>query len=133
AASQVIQFLEDGSMPPGDRPRPTDEEVDILKKWVAANAPSYPVAFDDDTTLRVMFDDLETHAADAPHLRYFSFAHLVREDGPVPDLRAEEGKLHRALVGCGVKKPPEPVDDTATLFRFDTRKAGWDRREQFPE
>ena len=30
AASQVIQFLEDGSMPPGDRPRPTDEEVNGL-------------------------------------------------------------------------------------------------------
>ena len=55
--SQILEFLEDGSMPPADRPRPTPAEIDILKRWIAAKAPSYPKAFDPATTQRVLLDD----------------------------------------------------------------------------
>jgi hypothetical protein len=131
AASQIIQFLEEGSMPPGDRPRPTDQEIQTLKAWIRAAAPSYPRAFDDRATLEAMLADLQHHAGDAAHLRYFSLAHLIRDDEPLPDLKKVEFDLQRALLWCGVKPPggkpaAEPVDGTATLFRFDVRHAGWD-------
>ena len=136
ATSLVIQFLEDGSMPPGDRTRPTNEDIKTLKEWVQATAPSYPFDFNDAATLDVMLRDLDNRPDDAPHLRYFSLAHLIREGAELPDLKKAESELYRSLTWCGVKPPPgklaaEPVDDSATLFRFDVRHAGWDNRELF--
>jgi len=136
AASQVIQFLEEGSMPPGDRPRPTDEEIGTLKEWIQAGAPSYPAAFDDHTTLQTIVADLRQHPEEAAQLRYFSLAHLVQDGAAVPDLKKVEFDLQKALTWCGVKPPEgrpaaEPVDGTATLFRFDVQHAGWDDRTLF--
>jgi hypothetical protein len=83
-----------------------------------------------------MLRDLQNHPEDAPHLRYFSLAHLIRDGEPLPDLKKVEFDLQRALTWCGVKPPvgkpaAEPVDGSATLFRFDVRHAGWDSRELF--
>jgi len=136
AGSQIIQFIEDGSMPPGNRPRPTTDEIVALKRWIAESAPSYPVAFDDRNTLKVMLDDnARQPAAIAPYLRYFSLAHLVGEDGPVTNLGEVENNLNRALIWCNprMRHKPEQVDDTATLFRIDTRDMGWDFQELFFE
>jgi hypothetical protein len=136
AASQIVHFLEDGSMPPGDRPRPTNEEIKIVKDWIQAAAPGYPVEFDDRATLDAMFRDLESRANDAPYYRYISFAHLIRDDAELPNLKKAEFDLQKALTWCGVTAPPErdlaePVDAAATLFRLDVRHAGWDTRELF--
>lgn len=137
AGSQIIQFIEDGSMPPGSRPRLKPEEIDALKQWIAASAPGFPVTFDDAGTLQIILDDLATHPNDAEYLRYFSFAHLIREDAPLPDLKRAVFDLNHALVAAGVdpKGMPQEVDDTATLFRFDLRfgmnKVGWANRELF--
>ena len=115
-ASQIMQFLEDGSMPPGDRPRPTEEEIQTLKDWIGATSPSYPAAFDDRTTLQEILNDLQKHPEAAPNLRYFSLAHLVRDDADLPDLKRIEFNLNRALTWCGVKPPagaPRPSRLTA--------------------
>lgn len=133
AGSQIVHFLEDGSMPPGTRPRPKPEDVAAVKRWVAAGAPRFPAVFDDAGTLRAIAEDVAAHPADAPHFRYLSFAHLVTPGSPQPDLATAEKNLQRALRGAGVADDalPQPVDDTATLFRLDTRKARWDDREVF--
>jgi hypothetical protein len=129
ARSQVIQFIEDGSMPPGGRPRPNPDEIDTLKAWVAAKAPSYPKAFDDRTTLDVLLRDFEQlDAMDARFARYLSLAHLVIDDenAPPPDLRSAEKRLRDALLTASDKPVTAvPVDDTATLFRIDLRTSGW--------
>ncbi len=130
--SQILHLIEDGSMPPGGKPRPGPDEVATLKKWVAAGAPHFPAAFDDDSTLRAMLDDVAHQpAADVPHLRYFSFAHLVRDNAPVPDLTAAELELQRGLLRAGVSAKPVPVDAAATLYRLDIRGTGWENRELF--
>jgi mono/diheme cytochrome c family protein len=130
--SQAIEFIRDGSMPPGNRPRLTREEIGTLEDWIAASAPSYPAAFDDRATLQAMLDDIARQpTADVPYLRYVSLAHLVPNEGTPKDLKGAETRLTRALASCRVKSPPEPVDDTATLFRLDLRKAGWDYSELF--
>ena len=132
--SQIIQLIEDGSMPPGNRPRPTPEETDTLKKWIGESAPSYPAAFDEQYTLKVMLDDVGNQPENSrPYLRYFSLAHLVTEESDTTRLGLEELKLRNALTWCNpkAKTTAEPVDDTATLFRFDTRKISWDSNELF--
>ena len=131
--SQLLEFLEDGSMPPGGRPRPTLDEIDTLKKWVRHKAPSYPRAFDDRTTLALMLDDLDRQPEEnRARLRYLSFAHLVRDDAPLPDLKALESRLQRALLASsGRAVSPQPVDDTGTLFRLDLRPLEWDAPDLF--
>ncbi len=137
AGSQIIHFIEDGSMPPGSRPRLKPEEIDALKQWIAASSPRFPAAFDDASTLQTILDDLATHPADAEYLRYFSFAHLIREDTALPDLKKAVPDLYHALAAAGVdpREMPQEVDDTATLFRFDVRfganKVGWANRDLF--
>ena len=121
-------------MPPGNRPRLTGTDVDTLKKWIAESAPSYPPAFDDRRTLQVMLDDLDRQDPDTrPYLRYFSLAHLVGDNGPIANLGTVENRLRVALMWCNpqLRTPPTPVDDSATLFRFDLRAMGWDSRELF--
>jgi hypothetical protein len=122
--SQVIEFLEDGSMPPGGRPRPTPKELDTLKKWVGAKAPSYPKAFDDGTTLAVMLDDWSGQPAEVrPYLRYLS---LTKDGEPLPNLADLDGRLQKAILAASRKSiSPDSVDDTATLFRIDIRALGW--------
>jgi hypothetical protein len=146
--SLILQLVADGSMPPGGRPRPSAEEVAVLRAWAAAGAPSYPQSFDDRATLRTMLDDLDRQKpADVPFLRYVSLAHLVPDGGlpgaPMPDLAAAERKLSQALMAAsGRPATPNPVDDTATLFRLDLRfpsalrppdprPAGWAARDLF--
>jgi len=132
AASQLLQFLEDGSMPPAGRPRPKPAAIESLRAWVATGAPGYPAAFDDAGTLRAMLADLAVQKAeDVPFLRYFSFAHLLASETQTPNLKAAESALLKALAGCGVQTAPTPVDGTATLFRHDIRAANWDNRELF--
>jgi hypothetical protein len=131
--SHLIELIECGSMPPGGRKRPTDKELDVLKEWATrAGAASYPEAFDDATTLKVMLDDLDARQADAEFLRYLSFAHLVRDDTPLPDLKEAEERLKKSLQNSRRGRgDPEPVDDSATLFRVDIRQFGWHTRDLF--
>jgi hypothetical protein len=134
SASQIIQFIEDGTMPPGNRPRPEIEEIAVLKQWIEESAPSYPAAFDELYTLKVMLDDIDRQPAQTvPYLRYISLAHLVTENGLPPNLGMVETKLKIGLRWCNLEmpKPPVEVDDTATLFRLDIRTMGWEARDLF--
>ena len=126
--SQILEFLDDGSMPPAGHERPTPAEVDILKRWIAAKAPSYPQAFDPATTQRVLLDDFAQVAEkDRPFVRYLSMAHLVPAGTEAPSLKAAELNLQKAITATTetASAPPVPVDDSATLFKLDIRSLGW--------
>jgi hypothetical protein len=131
AKSQIIQFIEDGSMPPGGKPRPSDDEIKVLKAWIADSATHFPSSFDADATLKLLLDDSAKHPEDRPHVRYLSFAHLIRDGAAPPNLAAAERDLFAALGGCGLAEMPTPVDGAATLYRLDTRQAGWGTRGLF--
>jgi hypothetical protein len=131
AKSQIIQFIEDGSMPPGGRPRPSADEITTLKAWIADSATHFPESFDADATLKILLADAESQPDGAAHVRYLSLAHLVRDDAPPPDFAALERDLFDALRACGLTALPVPVDGPATLYRLDTRQAGWESRALF--
>jgi mono/diheme cytochrome c family protein len=131
-SSEVIQLIEDGSMPPGNRPKLSVGEIATLKRWIAEAAPRYPREFDEQYTLAAMLDDVNRQEEAAPYLRYVSLAHLVRDDLPIASLKTVENSFQQAFKRLRPDSPaPEPVDDAATLFRFDVRKMGWDGRELF--
>jgi hypothetical protein len=131
--SQILEFLEAGMMPPGNRPAPSDAEVDILRMWIEQNAPDYPRAFDDRTTLATMLNDFEwQNEGDKPYLRYLSLGHLVAGEGGPEALGKAEQRLRQSLLAStGKPVAPDPVDATATLFRLDIRKLGWEARDLF--
>ena len=124
--SLLMQFLEDGSMPPAGVPRVPPEELETLKRWVTAGAPGYPAKFGPESAANAVAVDLAARPGDPPgRFRYISFAHLI-VDGQVPDLRAAEASLRQALAVAGGKDiTATAVDDAATVYRLDVAKAGW--------
>ena len=54
--SQLLELVEDGSMPPGKRPKLTRAESDLLKRWIAAGA-LVPERLDEDYALDQVLAD----------------------------------------------------------------------------
>lgn len=135
--SQVVEFMKDGSMPPGGRDRPSDEDIKAVEDWIAAAAPGYPKAFDDPTTLAAVLDDFERPERQEarPFLRYISLADLADKADAAQAIAQAQLKLQKALrplaVTGGRKLELAPVDETATVFRLDIRALGWDTPDLF--
>jgi mono/diheme cytochrome c family protein len=126
ARSLILELIADGSMPPGGRPGPTAGEIKVLAAWVAAGAPEYPKAFGDPSAMDAARKDWTAQfRADQPNVRYLSFAHLVRDDAPLPDLAVWERKLRVAVEGAtGTPAKLPAADEAATVFRLDLKAAG---------
>lgn len=134
--SQVLEFLKDGSMPPGGRTPPSADEVKAVEGWLtsADGAKPFPPRFDTDAVLQLILKDPGRAAKDTKNVRYVSFAHLV--DRPGADLGKAEGDLAAALGELlkGVGRPTadvfasalRPVKGSAgTVFRLDLEAFGW--------
>ena len=133
--SQIIEFIEDGSMPPGGRARPTDGEVAVLKKWMAEKAPRFFKEYDEPTVLRAVFEDWEKQKSPG-NFRYLSLAHRVDAGSEFQSLQAEQLRLQTALDAATTKDHAfalQPVDDAATIFRIDIEKLGWQAKDLFVE
>jgi len=133
--SQVVEFLEDGSMPPAGRPRPSQEDIGALKAWIAAGAPVYPKAFDDAMVAAAVEADWRTRKP-AENQRYVSFANLIESNPSLAGLREQESKLRAALQSAtSGKRAVElaPVDPAGTVYRLDVKKLGWIEPDQFVE
>jgi len=131
--SQILEFLVDGSMPPAGKSRPTAEQIETIRKWIAAETPSYPKAFDDRTTRQRILEDVKKlEAKDVKYYRYISLAHLV-DAKDAPSLATAEQGMQKALISASNKLDyvPEPIDPTATVFRLDLRPVKWETRDLF--
>lgn len=130
AQSQIIQFLKEGSMPPANHPRPSDEEIDLLYRWIDIGAPPFPAVFDERYILEAIARDLTARRADTPFVRYVSLLHFAADRSTVAELVRWETELRSALRQCGIEQL-EPIDAAATIFRYDVRAAFWHCRELF--
>lgn len=129
--SELMQLIEDGSMPPGNRPKLTKMEADLVREWINAAAPAYPKQFDDLYVVSAVLTDVQKQpAADRPHLRYFSIADLVADNDASINLDPAREALRQALNQLTKAPLPtlEPADPAATVFRLDLRKTGWDMK-----
>ena len=134
ARSQVVEFLEDGSMPPGGRPRPTADEVRAVREWAEAGAKEYSAKLDDAAVLGLVAADL----AEQPEkgaVRYVSLAHLAESDPA--KVAAAEAAVAEAFAPFAGKEPVfghllDPLPASAnTVYRLNAGKLRWDADNVF--
>jgi serine/threonine-protein kinase len=135
-ASELLQLVVAGSMPPGRLAKVPPAEQRALREWVAAGAPPFPPEVGDAYVLRKVVEDLAglkaKRGADPKALasqRYFSFNHLLLS----PEAGAERALWPDALALAlnHLSWNPEPVrpvaiEPTQTVFRVDLRGLGWE-------
>lgn len=138
APAQLLELVKDGSMPPANRAAPTAAEVATLEAWVKAGTPEFPPAFDERYVLRHIADDLDRRVAQdklryaGEYLRYVSFAHLIRDGEPLPDIGALEARLN-AAVSTATARPEKlvAIDPAGVVFRIDLTRLGWSTADLF--
>jgi serine/threonine-protein kinase len=138
-------MVERGAMPPRkERERPADAEKAILKTWIEAGAPDFPVGesrpiVSTKAVLRAIRDHLRgTREVDRPYLRYFTLAHLHNQPRVTEaDLNVQRAALSKALNSLSQKPAvvlPEVVGKSSqTVLVVDIRKLGWDRQNLWRE
>lgn len=140
----------DKDMPEGDK-QPTEAEVALFKRWIAAGAPfpaeAQPRVFISQAeTARVIRDDLQqTDGADRPYRRYFSLVNLHNnsfgsrvgrsgrniDDADLPAFRAALSKLLNSLSWEAGIVVPVAIDPQQTILRIDLRDLGWSAGKQW--
>jgi hypothetical protein len=131
ARSRLYRRLVEGSMPPaGQKPRPTPDEVALLRKWIEAGAPSgkpyvEPVLVSEATVLEWILADLDRQDRRARRFaRYFSLVPLHNAGHGPDELRTYRnalGKLINSLSWHPRISLPSPIDARGLVLRIDLR------------
>ncbi len=135
--SQVIDFMKDGSMPPGGRKPVPKEQIELVEAWIGLKPDDkeYPADFSERTVLELLLKDLkklsDQKSLDPARVRYVSFAHLVSKPGAVA---AAEADLTAALarLAPNAEGSLKPLNGSAaTVFRLDLEAVGWAKGKRF--
>jgi mono/diheme cytochrome c family protein len=144
AESKVVKAItstdEAERMPQGkDRKPLTAAEQDLVKAWIIAGAPEFPVSkpisrdkVGEDYILKAILQDvrkLKTAEQSVEFVRYFSLNHLATtleeddldESRKTLTLMINHLSLLRDFARC------EPIEDTKTIYRLDLTKVGWNK------
>jgi hypothetical protein len=130
ADSELLQLVEAGTMPPGTKPKVSDADRALLRRWVESGAVPFPREFGEDYVLGAILKDVREQSRDRAAIaatRYLSLNHYL------PDAEEELGRARAAFVEAlqFLSLKPEPVrpaaiDPNETIFRVDLRQLGWD-------
>jgi mono/diheme cytochrome c family protein/DNA-directed RNA polymerase subunit RPC12/RpoP len=137
-ASRLYRRVAQGEMPPEEeRRRPQAADIDLLRRWIAAGAPSMPAPTE---TLFLSTADMleQMHACllrlperERRFTRFFTFTHLANAGLNRDELRTYRFALAKLVNSLSWQKeivPPEPIDPQQTIFRIDLRHYGWSER-----
>lgn len=139
-SSDLYTALFRGRMPPRNQstlPRPTPEEVDLIRRWIAAGAPAFPpIEPRKPLALTTVLKQIKQHfdrvePRDRATLRYFTLTHLYND--PTVDerhLRMVRAALVKALNSLSWEPSlviPEAIDPEQTIFAVDISQLGWTR------
>jgi len=134
-ASPLVKRIAAGTMPPiGEKARPSDAELAVLKEWIAAGAAGPATeprkSLTETDIARLVQDDLDTlDRRSRRFVRYFSLAHLWNAglgDDELQTYRNALAKLVNSLSWHPKQHNPEPIDPARTLLRIDLRWYLWD-------
>jgi formylglycine-generating enzyme required for sulfatase activity len=135
-ASPLLRRVEGGEMPPeGEGPRPSLEDVTLLRRWIEAGAPDLTATppgrqfVRTEDVFRLIRDDLERAPVNhRPFYRYFVITHLANAglgEDSLQTYRLGLSKLINSLSWDQAITVPEPVDPGRTVFRIDLRRYNW--------
>jgi len=139
ASSDLYAAVESGRMPPPDqKPRLTNADVAVLRRWIEVGAPAPDAAparrtfLSPAAVLEQVRDDLATlPEGDRRFARYFTFAHLYNAGIPGDRLQAHRDALSKLLNSLSWSRKivgPRAIEPKDTVFRIDLRDYGWDER-----
>ncbi|MFT5523974.1 MAG: hypothetical protein ACI9HK_001923 [Pirellulaceae bacterium] len=138
--SEIYNAMFRGRMPPRNRPqlpRPSAEDVQIVKQWIDSGAQEIPKPTPRPTiTLK---DELLTIRADLRarprddrfNIRYLTLTHLHND--PIVDQEQLDAtrlalvKTLNSLSWESLLVPPEAIDEARTVYAVDIVKLGWNR------
>jgi mono/diheme cytochrome c family protein len=135
--SPLIQRIEQGEMPPGKRPRPSAEDVAVLRHWIDTGAPPLqpqtprsPIT--EANLVREVLADLQAlDPRQRRFMRYLTLTHLANAGLPEEDLQIHRhalAKLVNSLSWHPRITPPRAVDPLRTVYRLDLRDYKWTAR-----
>jgi len=139
--SELYTIIEEKPMPPKkERNEVPADKLDIIKEWIEAGAPPWPLKptppdppITHEQMLKWMRDDLmdpKMTKADRRDTRYFTLTHLYNAGEP-PDAMHNYRTALSKLINSLSRNPditnPEPIDeDNKTILRISLTKYGWD-------
>jgi mono/diheme cytochrome c family protein len=127
-ASQVVEFIDDGSMPPGNRPKVSADDAAVVKAWIESGAAAYPRQFDDGFAHAMILADLEAaRETERKNFRYFSLHHLLDSNPVIVELSKQRDAFRKAVNSVAKRELDslKAIDPTGTIFRVDLRELGW--------
>jgi mono/diheme cytochrome c family protein/DNA-binding beta-propeller fold protein YncE len=131
--SPLLDRVLKGEMPPeGEKPRPTEDEVATLKKWVEAGAPDWAAAPPPRRFISVR-EITELVDKDAEKDRrvnnlYFTLTHLYNAGYSEDELQTVRVALARILNSTSASEQiviPTPLDPEKTVLKVELRELGW--------
>jgi hypothetical protein len=135
-SSELYQRIATGEMPPPEyRPRPTADELAVLKRWIDGGAapfaqPAVARALSRPEVMAAIRADLQQIAPrQRRFMRYLTLNHLVlagRSEAELRSVREGAGKLLNSLSWHPRVTLPEPIDAGKTILRIDLRAYKWD-------
>lgn len=132
--SDLFVRIQNGSMPPeGSEPRPTNRDIEQIRRWIQIGAPSAEEPTRDlinqDKIVKFVQEDLrQINERDRRFARYFTISHLYnagRSEDELQTYRIAIGKLVNSLSWERQLVHPHPIDPAKTVFRVDIRDLRW--------
>jgi mono/diheme cytochrome c family protein len=133
--SYLYQRMAAGDMPPrGEEPRPSGEQIEIVRRWIAAGAPEFAAAAPRDFVTNeqiaaAMRADLQQVAArEQKFVRYFTITNLYNAGFSEDELQTYRLALVKLLNSLSWNRnlvPLRPIDPQQTMFRIDLRDFDW--------
>ncbi|MBV9122022.1 MAG: hypothetical protein JO112_01520, partial [Planctomycetes bacterium] len=133
------RVVEDEMPPEGEKPRPSPEDVALLRRWIEAGAPDFnpvvsskPFISPADVAQAIRADLEKRSPREARFTRYFTLTHLrnagLSED-ELQTYRNGVSKLLNSLSWGRQVVVPVPVDPAKTVLRIDLRDYHWTESE----
>ncbi|HZN34055.1 MAG TPA: c-type cytochrome domain-containing protein, partial [Pirellulaceae bacterium] len=130
-----ISATDESVMPPeGEKPRPTPEEIALVKAWIEAGAPALPTAkprefIPNEQVVKWVYADVQKAAERSRRFqRYFTLTHLYNAGVSEDELQTYRNAFFKLINSLSWNTDlvlPEALDPAKTVFRIDIRQLNW--------
>jgi WD40 repeat protein len=134
--SPLIKKVVAGKMPPaGEQPRPSEDDVRVLKEWINAGAPpaapagERPVVTEAAVFELILADLDKQEKRSRRFLRYFSLAPLANAGQTADELQSYRNALAKLMNSLSWHPKitlPKAIDEQGLVMRIDLREFMWD-------